>query len=164
MLCFDANSWNSASGFVDHVIKAKFQADSVIIGRVVMQETLMVMSNDVDMSIMDGNCCIRITEFTGKSHTIVSTCHDTLLQAFGLLSHESKQHCAISNDKHPVFEPFSCRKEGVLIAVALGCDVLVKGAPGVGPSMVEKILQSFKDERMVAETTNILETQCESNI
>ncbi len=82
---FDAHSLNSAGGFVDHVIKAEFQADSVIIGRVVMQETWMVMSSDVDMPVMAGNHCIGIKEFTGKSHTIVSTCHDTLLQAFGLL-------------------------------------------------------------------------------
>jgi len=55
---------NDLHGFVDYVMKAEFQADSLIMGRVVNGSTLMVLTSDSDIPAISRDDCIAIKDFT----------------------------------------------------------------------------------------------------
>lgn len=60
----NAREVNNSGGFVASVLKAKFQADAVIIGRFLNKESLMALTNDSDIPIVAGDDFIAIKEYT----------------------------------------------------------------------------------------------------
>ena len=86
---------NSAGGLVTAVMRAKFQADALIGGRILKNETLMVVSKDSDIPIIVGDTCIAIKDYTinGKM-TIVSTSRTP----------DARKRLDIKDAAHPIFE------------------------------------------------------------
>jgi hypothetical protein len=75
----NARAVGNSGGLVASVLKAKFQADAVIIGRFLNKESLMAMTTDSNIPIVAGDDFIAIKEYAkdGKI-TIVSTSKATL--------------------------------------------------------------------------------------
>ena len=143
----DARTINNSGGFVASVLKAKFQADAVIIGRFVNKETLMAMTNDSDMPIVAGDDFIAIKEYTKEGNiTIVSTSKTTLAKALQFVGNESLGRVELKDAACPIFENVKSRKLRALMMVALGCDVYKKGIKGIGPKKLKQLLDKLEDE------------------
>ena len=132
---------NDARGFVHHVMTAEFQADSLIMGRVINGSTLMVQTSDSDIPAISSDDCIAIKDFTKEGQMqIVSTSEQTIKKAMTYLSEGSRNHVTFTPAKHPIFEGVVDRRLRALIAIFLGCDVCVKGLPGVGAKKMSDII------------------------
>ena len=148
----DARTVNNSGGFVASVLKAKFQADAVIIGRFLNNETIMALTNDSDIPIVAGNDFIAIKEYTrdGK-FTIVSTSKATIKNAIAFLGNESLDRLVLKDAVCPLFENVKSRNLRALMMVALGCDVYKTGIVGTGPKTLEKIIVKLKENITVVE-------------
>jgi hypothetical protein len=56
------------------------------------------------------------------------------------LSVASRDHVTYVPAQHPIFEGVTDRRLRALIAIFLGCDVCVKGLPGVGAKKMSDII------------------------
>ena len=56
----DARAINNSGGFVASVLKAKFQADAVIIGHYLNKETLMALTSNSDIPIIAGDDLLQL--------------------------------------------------------------------------------------------------------
>jgi hypothetical protein len=136
-----AHARNAARGFVDYVMTAEFQADSLIMGRFVNGSTLMVQTSDSDIPALSGDDCIAIKEFTKEGNMqLVSTSEHTIKNAMKFLSVASRDHITYVPAQHPIFEGVTDRRLCALIAIFLGCDVCGKGLPGVGAKKMSDII------------------------
>jgi hypothetical protein len=132
---------NAARGFVDNVKTAEFQADSFIMGRVLNGSTLMVQTSDSDIPAISSDNCIAIKEFTKEGNMqIVSTSAQTIKKAMEFLTDTSREHVTYTPAKYPIFEGVEDRRLHALLAIFLGCDVCVKGLPGVGAKKMNDII------------------------
>jgi hypothetical protein len=61
----------SASGFVEHVVVAEFQANSYMAAQIINQTAVMVMTKDSDIPIIAGDNCISIKTCTKGKFEIV---------------------------------------------------------------------------------------------
>ena len=115
----DARTVNNSGGFVASVLKAKFQADAVIIGRFLNNETIMALTNDSDIPIVAGDDFIAIKEYTrdGK-FTIVSTSKATIKNAIAFLGNESLDRLVLKDAMCPLFENVKSRNLRALMMVA----------------------------------------------
>ena len=135
---------NDARGFVHHVMTAEFQADSLIMGRVINGSTLMVQTSDSDIPAISSDDCIAIKDFTKEGQMqIVSTSEQTIKKAMTYLSEGSRNHVTFTPAKHPIFEGVVDRRLRALIAIFLGCDVCIKGLPGVGAKTMNEIINVY---------------------
>ena len=122
-------------------MKAEFQADSVMMGRVISGVTLMVVTSDADIPIFAGDCCIAIKQFTKDGEIeIVSTSRETLMNLLKFVSEEKKQTLIFTPAEYPIFEGVLDRKLRAVMALFLGCDVYLKGLEGVGPKKLSDII------------------------
>ena len=138
---------NETGGFVAPVLKAKFQADAVIVDRFLKKETLMAGTNDIDIYIQSGNAFIGLKEYTkdGKM-TLGSICKTTLEKAVSYLPEESKKVVELVEAKCPVFDSVESRNLRALMMVALGCDVYKPGIVRVGAKNLKKEIDKLKEE------------------
>ena len=136
-----AHTKNASRGFVDKVITAEFQADALLMGRSTNGEALIIQSSDADIPIIAGDECLALKEFTldGKME-LVSTCRATLENAMQYLTDDAKERAKLRDALHPIFEGVTDRKLRALMTLYLGCDVLAKGMPNVGPKTLEDII------------------------
>jgi hypothetical protein len=131
----------AARGFVGNVMTAEFQADSLIMGRIVNGSPLMVQTADSDIPALSGDACIAIKEFTKDGiMQLVSTSEQTIKKTMKYLSVASRDHVTYVPAQHPIFEGVTDRRLRALIAIFLGCDVCVKGLPGVGAKKMSDII------------------------
>ena len=130
----DARAVNNSGGFVTSVLKAKFQADVVIIGRFLNKAMLMALTNDSDIPI------VARDEFI-----LVSTCRDTLVNALSFLGDESSNRVQLKDAVCPIFENVKSRKLQALMMVALGYDVYKSGIDCTGLKTLQKILDKLED-------------------
>ena len=137
-----AHTKNNARGFVAKVMTAEFQADAVMMGRVVTVSTVMVMTPDAGIPVLSGDNCIATKDFTKERNIqIVSTSGETLRNAMRFLSKDSHNRVTYTPARYPIFESISERKLRALMSLYLGCDVYVKGMPGVGPKSLGDIVK-----------------------
>ena len=81
-----AHTKNNVRGFVAKVRTAEFQADAVMMGRVVAMSTVMVMTSDADIPVLSGDNCIAIKDFTKESNIqIASTSREIIKNAMRFL-------------------------------------------------------------------------------
>ena len=57
-----AHSRNQAGGLANAVMIAEFQADAVMFGQDVAGKTLIVLTNDADIPLIAGDCCVAIKD------------------------------------------------------------------------------------------------------
>ena len=55
---------NEINGVVNRVQVAEFQADSVMMHRAVKKQSVLMGTTDADMTILSGDGCIGLNEFT----------------------------------------------------------------------------------------------------
>jgi len=111
---------NDARGFVHHVMAAEFQADSLIMDRLINGSTLMVQTSDSDIPAISSNDCISIKDFTKEGQMqIVSTSEQTIKNAMTYLSETSQNYVTFTPAKHPIFEGVVDRRLHALIANSL---------------------------------------------
>ena len=133
---------NDADGSVTPVMIAEFQADAVIMGRFDAGKTLMAISGDADLPLIEGDDFVEIKEFMKDgSMEIVSTSRKTIEKLQKHLTEAQKNRSDAEKSQpifkaaaHPIFEGVADRKLRAMMALFLGCDVYVKGmAGGWGP-------------------------------
>lgn len=158
---------NETGGYVAPVLKAKFQADAVIVGRYLNKETLMALTNDVDIPIQAGDDFMSVKEYTkdGKM-TLGSTCKATLERAMECLPDESKKQVKLFEAKCPIFQGVKSRKLRALMMVALGCDVYKQGIKGVGATTLKRAMDKLKDgiDENTRENEDALEICCRKDL
>ena len=136
---------NDSGGFVASVLKAKFQADAVIVDRFLKKESIMALTRDSDMPIVAGDAFMGVKDYTkDESMTIVSTSKATLDNAMKYLPDESKDRVMLVDAVCPIFEGVKSRKLRALMMVALGCDVYKPGIKGVGPKTLHDQIKKLK--------------------
>ena len=148
MLVNDINARipNDSGGFVSSVLKAKFQADAVIIQRYLNMEIVMALTRDSDMPIIAGDGFLAVKEYTkSENMTIVCTCKATLERAMKYLPEESNDKVQLVDAKCPIFEGVKSRQLRALMMVAMGCDVYKPGIVGVGPITLKKQMDKVKE-------------------
>ena len=136
---------NDSGGFVAPVLKAKFQADAVIVDRFLKKKSIMALTRDSDMPIVAGDAFMGVKDYTkDESMTIVSTSKATLDNAMKYLPDESKDRVMLVDAVCPIFEGVKSRKLRALMMVALGCDVYKPGIKGVGPKTLHDQIKKLK--------------------
>jgi hypothetical protein len=121
-------------------------------------ETLMVASDDADISIISGDDCVSWKKYTGPDGTleIVSTSLKTLQEYQSYLSPESRARTNIVEAKFPLFDGVTDRKLRALLSLYLGCDVYVGGLYGVGPPKLQKIIDEEFPEHQQEDPSSTL--------
>ena len=139
-----ARAMNNSGGVVASVLKAKFQADAVIVGRYLNKQSLMALTNDSDIPIVAGDDFIAIKDYVKEGKiTIVSTSKATLTKALEFVGNEALERVELKDAACPIFENVKSRKLRALMMVALGCDVYKTGIVGAGPKKLRKILDKL---------------------
>ena len=139
---------NDADGSVTPVMIAEFQADAVIMGRFAAGKTLMAISGDADLPLIEGDDFVEIKEFMKDgSMEIVSTSRKTIEKLQEHLTEAQKNRSDAEKSQpifkaaaHPIFEGVADRKLRAMMALFLGCDVYVKGMAGVGAKTLSDII------------------------
>jgi hypothetical protein len=120
---------------------AEFQADSLIMGRLINGLTLMVQTSDSDIPAISSDDCIAIKDFSKEGQMqIVSMAEQTIKKAMAYLLEGSRDHGTFTPAKHPIFEGVVDRRLCALVAIFLGCDVCIKGLSGVGAKTMNEII------------------------
>lgn len=159
-------------GCVEAILKAKFQADTVIASRFNKKKCDLILSSDSDFAALLGNECILITEIkeTGKKRgrkrkedgnmnssmispssfaiKLAGSSNAKMKKLKDLLeiSQEGFHSEAIWNEaKCPLLEdePLEMR---ALIALCLGCDVMNKGIRGMGSTGMIALIKKIKEK------------------
>ena len=130
--CQGLHNTNDAGGKVCSVVKAEFEAGAYMMGRVVDNRSVVVMSEDSDILAVAGDCCVSIKTFTGKSYEIVCTSLATIEKVKTYLRQESSNKVQLTLAAAPVFNGVTSRKLRALMCLIVGCDVYLPGAKGVG--------------------------------
>jgi hypothetical protein len=152
-----ARDRNGSGGFVGIVLRAKFQADAVMVDRLIRGQSVMAMTRDSDIPVIAGDEYLAIKDFSPKADgnlTLVSTCKRTLENALKHVPECSENEVAIKDAICPIFENVQSRKLRALMMVACGCDVLEKGIPGVGPRTLKKQMDNIRDKMPVNDRSN----------
>lgn len=97
-------------------------------GQVVAGKTLMVLTNDADIPLIAGDCCVAIKEYTKDGQIVlVSTSRKTieklkklLLDAQKELPANKKSPMVFTPAKYPIFEGTTDRKLRAIMALFLG--------------------------------------------
>ena len=132
-----AHLTSTAGGSISHVLKAEFQADAVMMGRMSSGMSLMVITTDADIPMLGGDQCLAVKELTGGKLHLVSTSLETLTNARNQINEKDRVHTKIIPAKCPLFDGIADRKTRAIIHLILGCDVYAKGIPGVGASTLK---------------------------
>ncbi len=145
-----AHSKGESRGYVGQVLTAEFQADSLIMGRSVRGESLLVESSDADIPLIGGDHLVALKEFTKKAGwELVCTSAKPLEEVLEFVTENAKKRIKLTVAKHPIFQGVEDRKTRALMCLYLGCDVYVKGMAGVGAKTLEDIInikyQAFRE-------------------
>jgi len=143
-----AHTRNNANGSVSRVMKAEFQADAVIMGRVANRKTLMAITGDADQPLLGGDDFVAVKEFTKDGcMEVVSTSRETIEKLQRYLTEEQsdyeeddKSHPVFKPAAYPLFENVTDRKLRAVMALILGCDVYGKGLEGVGAKTLSDMI------------------------
>jgi hypothetical protein len=145
---------NHTGGFVAPVMKAKFQADAAIIGRLINGESLMAITSDSDIPILAGGDFVALKVFTKDgSMTMVCTTKATLQNLVKFLPDDSLSCVKLEDAKCPVFEGVESRRMRVLMMVMLGCDVYEPGMKQIGATKLKAELNFVKDKLLTNRDT-----------
>ena len=148
------------------VIKALFQADSVIANRCISKICDIVFSSDSDLAALAGEqfLAIKAFKFLEKSRgekllNIVLYTPSTLtlqraMSSICLLDNSDK----IKKSKFAIFDNIHNINIRGLLAVGIGCDVLLSGVPGIGKSKI----QNFINNTQQLTYENIMKFYCDS--
>ena len=144
----DVHSRNDAGGLVTTALLAEFQANAVMMGRVVSGTSMMVMTNDADIPILAGDSCVTVKEYTKDGAVeLVTTSRATLEYIIHCLAcaqinlpEEEKGHPTPQYAAFPIFDGITDRHLRATMMLILGCDVYVKGVPNIGTSKLNDII------------------------
>lgn len=147
---------------VEHIIKAKFQADSVIAHRSVNGKSDFILSEDTDFFGLLGSKCILIKKITfPKSKNQINILNDTkfiiagacnkrmvefkhIIDSSTLLSIEDKavEWLVAATPILSYSNPFL---RG-MVALTLGCDILLNGVRDIGIVKLQKEIDKYATE------------------
>jgi hypothetical protein len=136
------------------VVQAEFQADSVLAGSLFNHDADLVLTADSDMAALVGGNCYGIKSFKFIDRSRTRSLKDIEIFSSDLSSINSIVNgCSIPNTnivlaKKPIFEGIQDMRTRCLIGVGVGCDVFVKGVPGITPKVIMDILQKFKETNL----------------
>ncbi len=152
----------SAGGYVDQVVSAEFQADSCVMGMLLNNNAIMLMTKDTDIPILAGDCCMGINEFTKNRCQIVSTSESTLKFVMSLL-----QPMPVANFKpaiKPIFDGIQNPRLHALMMVILGCSVYVSRMVGVSVATLSKMIDVKKQDLDNAFTEGVVHANVGQNV
>lgn len=136
---------NESGGFVASVLKAKFQADAVMVDRFLKKLSILGITRDSDVPIIAGDGYIAAKEYTKDDNmTLVSTSKATLENAMKYLPPEAMDKVELVDAACPIFEGVESRKLRALMMIAIGCDVYKPGIKGVGPKTLYGQMKKLK--------------------
>ena len=143
---------------------APFQADPSIADVAIRGDCKAILSGDSDFSMYVGpggpdhirDIMIRDIKISQKHSTITS---GTLITGQSqvakrieeLLSHHVQSSVFSVEPKFPLFDGVKDPKMRALIAIALGCDALPGGVPGVGAASLSNLLKMCQDHPLIHE-------------
>lgn len=143
----DARSPNQSGGFVDTVLKAKFEADAAIVGRWILGLTLLALSNDSDLPIIGGDGFPVAKEYMKDgTMVLVSTSKSTLENLIKFIPEDLRGNVKLEDAPYPIFENVKSRELRALIMVALGCDLYKSGIPNIGPKRLSDQMDAIKED------------------
>ena len=128
----------SAGGYVEKVVMSEFQADAYMVGQVASGSAVMALTQDTDIPLLAGDCCISINVFTKGSYSIVSTSAKAIQNAMLHLSADTKAEFRIA--PVPLFDGIADCRVRAMFMLMLGCDVY-PGINGVGPKTLEAMVK-----------------------
>ncbi|KAL9182228.1 hypothetical protein ACHAXT_012880 [Thalassiosira profunda] len=147
-LCkIDAHAVNEVGGYVANVQKAEFQADALMGGRFKEGTSQLLLSNDADMRVNNGDGCVCVTGMTGREITVSSSSRKTLEKVKSYLDPKSQEIAKVVVAKkgfYPIFEGIESLRLRALISVIVGCDVCPGGIKDFGPKAVETKLEELR--------------------
>jgi hypothetical protein len=143
------------------VIRAAYQADSVIAQGLLNQNYAIVFGNDSDFSFLSLGCCIQVTKFTLKKQsrsgdgslfqlcnvTLSSINRDLIANFLANLPGSHLYTVIPAKEDMTKFLVNLGPKSMSLIAVCLGCDQVSKGLPGFGVSRAISILNRIQAQQ-----------------
>lgn len=106
---------------------------------------LMVLTNDADIPILVGDCCIAIKQYSKSGLTeLVSTCQKVIHRLAQILlnvSSQQKSNKIVGFTKYFLFDRVTYQKIRALMILFLCCDVFVKGMATVGVKSLQDLIQ-----------------------
>ena len=88
----NAHVTNEINGVVDRVQVAEFQADYVMMQRALNKQSVLMGTTDADMTILSGDGCIGLNEFTQEGRmTLQCTCEKTLRNAMKYIQDDTEE-------------------------------------------------------------------------
>ena len=170
----NADECNENGGTIDDVVTASFQADLVIAKMVQNGVCDMVVANDSDILFLHGKNIMQIAAFKlqkergrNKSRIELMILKDISIRFSYKETYEIIRRLKINGPnmkvikaKYPLIEALGDCNSALLralIAVSLGCDTIIGGIKGIGPSNVLKFLTEYKVNVNGSITDNTLE-------
>jgi hypothetical protein len=132
------------------VIQSEFQADSTLAASIVNGHSELVLTADTDLAVLVGERCLGIKNFKflgrNKNKTIKDIeifCPDACYLN-DVLNNMNFPDTTFVPSKKPIFEGIKDTRVRCLIAIGVGCDVLVSGVPGITAKVIIDIITSMK--------------------
>jgi hypothetical protein len=129
---------------------AEFQADTVLAFRTVNKNNDIVISSDSDQVVHSGHDCICIKGYSLKDKNNKTNIDD--ISIFCSSKKTLEYICDVLNlpltsssikiPKYPIME-YSDIRFRCLIAIGIGCDVLIDGVPGVTPKSIHDYMDKY---------------------
>ena len=149
-------------GAVHSVLKATFQADSLIACQRTNGLSDLIISRDNDFSALVGKQNVQVSNFTfrqsklRKEKNLIQSMQIIKLELKGAsneiftkiqaeISKETKSKVTFAPAQYPLFDRDNIFTRSI-IAVALGCDVLVGGCKGKGPAGIAKDVKRIENK------------------
>jgi hypothetical protein len=136
------------------VVQAEFQADLVLAWSILNNKADILLSLDSDLAALLGHRCISIKKFSFNNWHYVKTLKDTdIFSANDSVIQDIVQHVhlpvgSIVPANRPLFEYVNDKSVCFLIAVGIGCDVLVSVVQGMTPKNTMNILTKMRKNRL----------------
>lgn len=135
------------------VIKALFQADSVIAYRCINKISDMVMSSDSDLAALAGEQCLAIKsfKFLEKNKGEKLSNMDIYTPSTITLSRAMNSICLLESSNRikksdfPIFDKIDDINIRGLLAVGLGCDVFLSGVYNIGKVKIKNFIDNETD-------------------
>lgn len=185
LLSIGACTVSEGGGIVERkVLKAKFQADSLLAKRFIEGKSDFILSSDSDFGALIGDECILIKSIKKavcgggqRKKKRKDSAHDTSIQSplsfeVTLGGPSNKKMIELKNKLHsrgytskavwekaenPILENESIEMRG-LIALTLGCDILPKGLKNIGAPTLEKLIIDMKARALSVNNSTVTST------
>ena len=149
--------FNDIGGKVIHPVKARFQADSLIVRQIFNGESTLCLANDTDYGFMGGSKVLQVSSFklqgmTQESKSIINiniiTPDTTTFKALSD-AYNTTEKITTAKAKFPIFDSIHENHHYIcaLCAVTLGNDTNPGGINGIGPIKLSKMIESVYGKR-----------------